>query len=184
MESFANYTKRHFENQESSLQNEIENLIDCIRTCSRNRKTIYIIGNGGSATTAEHFATDLNLNMKRGGASVRAFSLAQNTGTFTAISNDIDYSESFSLLLRNLLIDGDLVVSFSASGNSENVIKAVEFANQNGNTSFSILGFDGGQLKAREVGKIIHFKTKNGEYGLVENLHLMLVHYIVNQLLD
>jgi D-sedoheptulose 7-phosphate isomerase len=109
---------------------------------------------------------------------VRAISLCDNSAVVTAIANDIDYPSIFEQQLQLLGAKGDLLLVISASGNSINLIKAVEIANAMGIISYSLTGFDGGKLKEITKGKNIHIETPKGTYGLVEDTHLAICHVI------
>jgi D-sedoheptulose 7-phosphate isomerase len=144
--------------------------------------TIFLIGNGGSAATASHFANDLALGPRVFGAeSYRAISLADNTALMTAAGNDLGYETIFLEQLKTLLHQRDLVIAISASGNSPSVLKAVEYANELGAITIGLTGFDGGQLR-HIVSEYLHVATPKGDYGPVEDLHLMLNHLITSYL--
>jgi len=153
-----------------------------LETARRQGRTIFIVGNGGSAATASHFACDLALGARTfGGKAYRAISLADNNALLTAAGNDIGYDTVFSEQLKTLLVPGDVVFAISASGNSPNVVKALEYANRAGAVTVALTGFDGGRL--REIaGDHIHVSTPKGDYGPVEDLHLMLNHLITSYL--
>ena len=140
--------------------------------------TVYIAGNGGSASTASHFATDIGIGSLNRANPVRSLSLCDNTAAITAIANDMDYSSIFAQQLKLLGKQGDLLIVISASGNSDNLIKAVEIASKLGMESHSLTGFDGGKLKQLTVGRNIHVETPKGAYGLVEDAHLAICHVI------
>jgi D-sedoheptulose 7-phosphate isomerase len=158
--------------------NEIEMMVDSIDIARKNNKTVFIAGNGGSATTASHFATDIGIGSLTRANPVRAISLCDNSAVVTAIANDIDYSSIFEQQLQLLGAKDDLLLVISASGNSINLIKAVEMANAMGIISYSLTGFDGGKLKEITKGKNIHIETPKGTYGLVEDAHLAICHVI------
>lgn len=139
---------------------------------------VYIAGNGGSAATASHFATDIGIGSINRANPVRVVSLCDNSAAMTAISNDLDYSAVFEQQLKLLGKSGDLLVVISASGNSENLVKAVEMAKTIGMNSYSLTGFDGGKLKQITSGQNVHVATPNGAYGLVEDAHLAICHVI------
>ena len=158
--------------------NEIEMMVDSIDIARKNNKTIFIAGNGGSATTASHFATDIGIGSLTRANPVRAISLCDNAAVITAIANDIDYSSIFEKQLQLLGAKGDLLLVISASGNSINLIKAVEMANEMGIAAYSLTGFNGGKLKEITQGRNIHIETPKGTYGLVEDAHLAICHVI------
>jgi len=140
--------------------------------------TIFFLGNGGSAATASHFANDLGFcSSPEGNRPFRALSLTANNAFITCLANDIGYENVFSWQLRTLMRPGDVVVGISASGNSPNAVKALEYAEQAGGISVAIVGFDGGRMKkiARHV---IHVETDRGEYGPSEDVHMVLDHLI------
>ena len=156
-----------------SIASFIELLID-----ARNRgATIYFIGNGGSASTANHFANDLSIGTNSYKKPFRAISLADNNAIITAISNDYGYDEIFIRQLQILGRPGDLIVAISASGNSKNLIKAFEFAKTIQMKTIGIVAFDGGILK-NLADHSIHVPTQQKEYGPAEDAHMILDHLI------
>lgn len=158
----------------------VARVIDVFLDARRNRNTIFFLGNGGSAATSCHFANDLGFGASPDGhAPFRALSLAANSAFLTCLANDIGFENVFARQLRNLMCPGDPVVGISASGNSPNVVKALEYARDNGGIPIAIVGFDGGAMKgiARHV---IHVETEKGEYGPVEDVHMVLDHLISN----
>lgn len=138
---------------------------------------IFFLGNGGSAATASHFANDLSIGTKSQGKPFRVISLAENLSILTAIANDYGYEEIFTRQLRAQMLPDDIVVAISASGNSPNAVKAIEYANANGARTVALTGFDGGALKAI-AHLAVHVPTSKGEYGQVEDAHLILNHLI------
>ncbi len=145
-------------------------------------RTIFLVGNGGSAATASHLACDLSLGPRVfGGKAYRAISLSDNTALISAAGNDLGFDTVFVEQLKTLLRRGDVVVAISASGNSPNVVKAVEYANHAGAVTIGLTGFDGGRLR-QIAAEQIHVPTPKGDYGPVEDLHLMLNHLITSYL--
>lgn len=139
--------------------------------------TVFICGNGGSASTASHMACDLSKNVCTGkDGRLRVISLTDNLAHFSAIANDLDYSDVFVEPLRNLLKPGDAVLAISASGNSPNVVKAARFARETGATVVAFTGFGGGEL-LRLGHEVLHVPCD--EYGPVEDLHLVFNHLLV-----
>ena len=143
-------------------------------------RQVFLLGNGGSAATASHFACDLGKGTAvPGQRRFRALSLADNVAMLTALGNDIGYEKVFTEQLAALMRPGDLVVAISASGNSPNVVDAVEYANQAGGVTVALVGFGGGRLK--EIAQqTVHFASDN--YGLVEDAHLILEHALTQWL--
>jgi D-sedoheptulose 7-phosphate isomerase len=144
---------------------------------------IFICGNGGSAATAAHFCNDLSkLTIKEGlEKRFRVISLVDNIPLITAWANDESYESIFVEQLKNLFRKGDLLIGISGSGNSRNVLRAVEFVNQNGGTTIGITGFDGGQLK--HFAKISLVVPSNSMQQ-VEDIHLILEHLICSSILE
>lgn len=138
---------------------------------------IFFIGNGGSAATASHFANDVAIGSRSWHKSFRAMSLTDNVPIMTAIGNDYGYDEIFVLQLKTVMQPGDLLIAISASGNSPNVLKAIEYANENGAITIGLTGFDGGKLR-RLAKSSVHVPTSKGEYGPVEDLHMVLDHLV------
>lgn len=144
--------------------------------------TVFCLGNGGSAATAAHLATDLffGRRMERE-LRPRAISLVANVPLMTALANDVGYDDVFVEQLNGLFKAGDIVIGVSASGNSENVLRAVDFAHINGGASVGLVGFDGGVLKSR-ADYCVHVDTPKGYYELVEDVHNAICHMLANYL--
>jgi len=135
---------------------------------------VFIMGNGGSAATASHFAADFNKGLSwRKARRFRFLCLNDNVPTLTAYANDVGYEEVFVEQLRNRLSPGDLVIAISGSGNSRNVLKAIEWANANGGVTFGITGYDGGELK-RIASRGVHVPIDDMQ--ITEDLHMVLDH--------
>jgi D-sedoheptulose 7-phosphate isomerase len=157
---------------------EVMKLAIAINQARKTESTVYIAGNGGSASTASHFATDIGIGSLNRANPVRSVSLCDNTAAITAIANDMDYSSIFAQQLKLLGKQGDLLIVISASGNSDNLLKALEVASALGMESHSLTGFDGGKLKQLTLGRNIHVETPKGAYGLVEDAHLAICHVV------
>jgi D-sedoheptulose 7-phosphate isomerase len=155
---------------------EISTLASSLRNLPANN-TLFVIGNGGSATTAAHMVTDLGVGSLRRNNPVRCISLVDNPGVLTATSNDLDFSSVFSQQIKLLGRQGDVLICFSASGNSVNLIHAVEAAKKLNIQTVGITGFDGGQLK-NICDLSIHTPTKVGSYGVVEDIHSTVSHVL------
>lgn len=161
----------------------VKRVVDCLLEARENNKTIYFAGNGGSASTASHFAQDMSeVGRKIRGKGFKTLSVNDNAAALTAISNDYNYDSVFSLQLTENFDAGDVLLVISASGNSPNVIKAVELAKEKGGTAVAFVGFDGGRL-AQICDYVVHIQSKKGEYGPVEDIHLILNHMIVSYLM-
>lgn len=155
--------------------NEIAAFVSSIMSARERGVRVFFIGNGGSAATASHFANDLSIGSRCWERPYRVSSLTDNQAIITAIANDYGYEEIFVLQLKTMATPGDVLVAISASGNSSNLIKAVNFANKQDITTISLTGFDGGTLRPLcDLG--VHIETPKGEYGPVEDIHMVLDH--------
>lgn len=149
----------------------ISGIAGAIEKAEKKGKQIFVMGNGGSAATASHLATDWSKTAERVGKPlIRCISLNDNIPFMTAIANDLGYEEVFSRQLQNLLNPGDVVVIISGSGNSPNVIKAAEFAKKVGAVTIGMTGFTGGKLR-KLVDICLHIESD--QYGVIEDLHMV-----------
>ena len=157
-----------------SVQKLVVDLLDA----RKNNKQIFIFGNGGSAANASHWANDLTKQrFDEEDKLFRVMSLTDNLPWITATANDFGYDAVFTQQLKNLLQPEDLVIAITSSGNSANIIQALEYANQKGARTYSIVGFTGGQ--AVEVAqRSIYIPTKVGEYGYMEDVCSIVGHMI------
>lgn len=185
-EAFAGHVQRYVGYLTSLLQSldvaALEKFAGVLERAPQSGQTVFLAGNGGSAATASHWANDLTFGTPGvGGCAVRAICLTDNVPALTALANDHRYSEIFVRQLRALFRPGDVLVAISASGNSPNVVHAVEYANAHGGITVGLLGFDGGRLKTLCQLPIL-VATPQGEYGPVEDIHLMLDHMMMTWL--
>ena len=158
-------------------EEEIAAFIEALIQARERGARIFFFGNGGSAATASHFANDIAIGCRSWDRPFQAMSLTDNVPVMTAIANDYGYEHIFTLQLKTMMHPGDVVVAISASGNSPNVINALEWANEHGAVTMALTGFDGGQL--RKTAKIsVHVATDKGEYGPVEDVHMVLDHLV------
>ncbi len=176
MSLVENYIKGICHCLEELSRQDIEGIADIIFNAWKKEKMIFIMGNGGSATTASHFARDLKIGTAaKGKPRVRSISLTDNVALITALANDIDYSSIFEEQLIGQVEEDDVVIGISASGNSTNVLKAVEYARRNGAITIGFIGFGGGKLKELAHKSIV---LSSRDYGQVEDIHLSLAHII------
>lgn len=153
-------------------------LIEELEIAYKCQNTIFVIGNGGSAATASHMANDFGLDILKKSNCSQAFrmmSLTDNASVMTAIGNDDGYNNLFINQLCIHYREGDKLIAISASGNSPNVVDAVSWVKERGGKTIGLVGFDGGKLMAK-CDITIHVKTPKGEYGPVEDIHLILDH--------
>ena len=168
---------------EDEFRFNINEAADIILNCISSDNSIWIFGNGGSASTAEHLETDLSfVRHEIKTLKIRASALTGNSALITAIANDIGFENIFSHQLLRKAIKDDLCIVISASGKSLNLINAVKIAKQIGLRTIGLLGFDGGEL-AKQVDFSIIVETEIGKYGPVEDVHLAICHAISENLL-
>ena len=151
----------------------ISQFADLLLQSRENKTTTFFLGNGGSASTATHFVNDVSLGSRQFEKPFRAISLCDNQAVITAIANDDGYENIFLQQLQTLATAGDTIVCISASGNSKNLIKAIEYARENNIYVVGLTAFDGGYLKEK-CDLNIHVPTKIGEYGPAEDLHMVI----------
>jgi D-sedoheptulose 7-phosphate isomerase len=140
---------------------------------------LFVAGNGGSASTATHMVNDLVFGTRAAGSgpTFRVFSLADNTALLTAVANDTSYAEVFVRQLETYFHPGDRLIVISASGNSPNIVAAAAWVKACGGRVIGLLGFDGGAVRAMcDVSLTI--ETPKGEYGPVEDAHLVIDHVL------
>lgn len=156
---------------------ESENFVqamDLIEDTYLRDSTVYICGNGGSASTAGHMVNDLSKGASvEGKRRIRVHGLSDSIALVTTYGNDCGYESIFVEQMKNLWRPGDLLIGISASGNSPNVVRAAEYAQRHGGSVIGLVGFSGGKLKENSTVSI-HFKSYN--YGSVEDCQLMFSH--------
>ncbi len=181
IQSFAeSYLQRVQIVLESIRTADLQAVADLVLETYRAERTIFVVGNGGSASTASHMGCDLNkATAAPGRAYPRVLSLTDNVAWFSALANDIGYESVFVEQLRHLFRPGDLLLAISASGNSPNVVRAMEFVNANGGRSVAFVGFGGGRMK-QIAHACVHLKGE--DYGPVEDGHLILNHLFTEYL--
>jgi len=164
------------ERMEADLPAKVEEIVGVLAAARRAGKRIYTCGNGGSASTASHMASDLNKGSNRPDAPrFRAVALTDNIPAMLAWANDSSYEEVFVEQLRNHVEAGDVVIGISGSGNSANVLKAIEYANGAGAVTIGLCGFDGGRLA--ELAKVAYVVPSDCMQQ-VEDIHLIIEHML------
>lgn len=161
-----------------SIQNQVPQLADMITQTWKNGGTVFVMGNGGSDSSAQHFVIDCLSIRHTINIPINAEALSSNTSVITAIANDLGYEHVFSKQLERKLKSVDLCIFLSASGNSPNLLKACEFARNSSVKTVGILGFDGGSL-GKQVDFVIQVETEIGQYGICEDVHLSILHATV-----
>jgi D-sedoheptulose 7-phosphate isomerase len=171
------YASRVHAAVEALPRDDMSQLGETLFRAYRTNKQVFLLGNGGSSSTASHMAADLakntiGPNMKR----FRIVSLNDNAAIMTALANDLGYENVFSEQLTNLVQAGDVLIVVSASGNSTNVLKAMRYARSRSAEVVGLLGFDGGA--AAELADVAVIVSSD-HYGVVEDVHLIVNHILV-----
>ena len=154
-----------------------DRIVNSILDAYHNDKTIFIMGNGGSASTASHFACDVNkgccLDLDK---KFKVICLNDNIPTMLAYANDLDYGSVFMESLKNFFHSGDLVIGISASGDSENVLRAVRYAAEHGGKTIGLTGYSGGKL-----GQLVDavYVAESDDMQKIEDVHMIIVHMIM-----
>ena len=162
----------------------LSRVVQRLRVARDAGATVYIAGNGGSAATASHLVNDLNKAATRSGRRpMRVIGLVDSVPWITALANDEGYDRIFSGQIENLARRGDILIVISASGNSPNLVRAVEAAHRAEVTTIGFLGFDGGALKTL-VADFVWVPTQKGAYGLVESTHAVLCDIVTTCLMQ
>lgn len=165
---------------------DVERLGELVYRAWEEGRFVFVFGNGGSAATASHFAADWGKNSvsaenmaQLAGRRLKILSLTDNVPWLSALGNDLGYDQIFVQQLIHYASPGDLAIAISGSGNSPNVLKAVQWANDHGLTTFGLTGYDGGKLKAiAQAG--IHVALD--DMAMVESIHACIGHWIVDDL--
>jgi D-sedoheptulose 7-phosphate isomerase len=165
---------------------QVRALADAIHACYRQGRFVFLCGNGGSGSNASHFCEDLGKGTLRRQdfdddrkKRLRILSLTDNTPYILAWGNDEGFERVFVEQLKNLASPGDLLIAISGSGNSPNVLRAVEWANRNGVNTFGCTGFSGGKLRTLAQ-QNLHVPLD--DMGIVESIHLVVFHWVVDHL--
>ena len=155
----------------------INSIMNEIKASQERGSIVYICGNGGSHATASHFCCDFNKGVSGGQEKNTNFiCLSDNVPTITAIANDLSYDDIFSYQLKNRLKPGDIVFVISGSGNSINIVKAMEIAKEKGNKIIGLCGYQGGKVK--EMSDIcVHVNVNNMQ--ITEDIHMILDHIMM-----
>ena len=161
---------------------EVESLVTALVEAHNDERVVFVVGNGGSGANASHLCEDLGkgtLSDFKHQKRLKIMSLTDNVPYILAWANDEGYERIFVEQLKNFAEPGALLIAISGSGNSRNVIEAVEYANAHGIKTFGITGFDGGRLK--EIAHdTLHVRSQN--MGFVEGVHSVVFHYLMERL--
>jgi D-sedoheptulose 7-phosphate isomerase len=173
--------KQYFEELEGVVANlphdSINRIAEELLKANESGRTVYLFGNGGSASLASHFACDLGKGTAycNGGKRFRALALTDNIPTMTAWANDSSYEDIFAEQLRNFVQPQDIVFAISGSGNSKNILNALRVARGAGATTIGVTGFEGGEMKSLcDICVVV----PSGNMQIIEDLHLSMAHSI------
>lgn len=182
MKRIVSYLSSLQETMNELPKENIVSVIELLKSARLDGRQVFIMGNGGSASTATHFVCDLAKNTRKDGLPhFKVIGLADNMALFSAYANDEGYENVFSQQLANLVMPDDIVIGISASGNSMNVLNALALAKSRKAITVGFTGFDGGQM-APMVDLNVHVNSSIIEH--VEDIHLMLEHMIVKSIKD
>jgi D-sedoheptulose 7-phosphate isomerase len=180
MNFIQNYIGELKETLDNLSEEVVEQVLEILHEARLNNQQVFILGNGGSASTASHFVCDLGKNTRVAGTpNFRVMGLTDNMALFSALANDDGYENVFVQQLGNYLQPGDVVIGISTSGNSKNVINAIELANLGEAKTIGFTGFDSGELGLL-VDINLHVPSHSIEQ--VEDIHLVLEHLITKAL--
>ena len=179
--TISDYISEYLEMEKKTIESlnreELLSVVNAFLDVYEKEGTIYVFGNGGSASTASHMANDYNKGLNEFlDKKFRFVCLNDNVATLMSIANDISYEEVFRMQLRGKLEEKDLVVGISGSGNSMNVINAISYAKEMGVKTVGLCGYEGGKLKALSD-VVLHVKFNNMQ--IVEDIHLIFNHLLM-----
>ena len=179
--TISDYISEYLEMEKKTIESlnreELLSVVNAFLDVYEKEGTIYVFGNGGSASTASHMANDYNKGLNEFlDKKFRFVCLNDNVATLMSIANDISYEEVFRMQLRGKLEEKDLVVGISGSGNSMNVINAISYAKEMGVKTVGLCGYEGGKLKALSD-VVLHVKLNNMQ--IVEDIHLIFNHLLM-----
>jgi D-sedoheptulose 7-phosphate isomerase len=167
---------------DSVRADKFEEVVHLLESAAEEGRQVFVMGNGGSGSTASHMACDLNKGVSYGlEKRLKVICLNDNVATILAYANDVSYDEVFVEQLRNFLAPGDVVIGISGSGNSLNVLKAIRYANEAGGHTVGLTGFDGGKL-AKEVKTSLWVNVHDMQKA--EDVHLILFHALMQVLCE
>lgn len=178
--NFLEYSKLHAMSFKSIDVTSLDKVVVLFRETIRQNGVIFTLGNGGSASSSSHAACDFSKGMSlKLNRQVRSICISDAIPTLTAWSNDFEYSTAYSNMVKNLVTPNDLLFVVSGSGNSMNVVNAVDIAKAQGVSTVGLIGFDGGKL-LKLVDFPIHVKSEDMQ--VVENMHLALIHWLLKSI--
>lgn len=175
-EFYKNYSNDLAQTLHKIDSSQMNQLIMRLDEAYQKGRKIFILGNGGSASSASHWVCDFGKGINtKNSKRMKIISLSDNVAITTALGNDISYDDVFKYQLENLAEEGDLVLCLSVSGNSPNLVKAVEYCNEIGCDTISIIGDYNGALSSKTK---LTITIQSQNYGIVEDIHLIINHVI------
>ena len=186
MVDYKDEISQYFEKEKMTLdaisKEDLNTLMNVLVQAKDEGRTIFIMGNGGSAATASHYVCDFNKGISEGKDKMFKFiCLNDNVPTMMAYANDLSYADVFVGPLNNFMKEGDIVIGISGSGNSENVVRAIKYANENGGVSVGITGYNGGKVKQLSRYNV-HVPVDDMQ--ITEDLHMVLDHCMMKILCE
>jgi D-sedoheptulose 7-phosphate isomerase len=187
-EYIKNFIDRAKDTLDKVSSEEVAKAINILQACYERDGRIYVFGNGGSLAMATHWVADFNKtvfskHLNERARRFQAVRLPSTESEITAWANDIGFDMIFAGPLRNYIQDSDVVIAISSSGDSPNVVKAVELAKEHHVPVIGLSGFDGGKLKELSDAKL-HVPTEKGDYFIVEGVHGVILHLIIRYFKD
>ena len=181
MNDFLKILEEHVQVVHSLAENthDVEEVCKLLYNSLKANGTIFTCGNGGSAADAQHFTGELIGRFKSDRSAIASVCLNTNTTSITAIANDLGYDEIFSRQIQGIVKEKDVVVLFSTSGNSKNILNAIDYCNKKNISNVSFLGNDGGKAALTTNKAII---VNSGDTGRIQEAHILLIHYICEYL--
>ena len=176
VEQIQEYLDQMCQTLQNLPRNEIAQAIEILAKARREGRRIFVFGNGGSAATASHFVCDLGKGtVQEGKPRFRVIALNDNMALFSAYANDFGYETVFAEPLASLAESGDVAIGISTSGNSANVLRAMDVARERGLTTIGLTGFQGGKLKDKVDLCII---VPSDSMQRIEDAHLVILHAV------
>ena len=181
-----NFIDKYFSNLKTCIdkidKKEIEKFLEILIDARDNNKTIFIMGNGGSASTASHFCCELNKGASYNkDKKFKVICLNDSISTILAYANDVNFEDIFKEQLKNFVQKGDVVIGISSSGNSKNILSAIEYANEVGAITVGLTGRDGGELKKLSKYSV---NPNYDDLQISEDIHMIIVHLIYRYLIE
>jgi len=166
------------------LADPISRAVELLVAALRNGNKILSCGNGGSAADAQHFSAELVCRFERERPELAAIALTTDTSALTAIGNDYDFDEIFAKQVRGLGQNGDVLLAISTSGNSSNVVRAIEAAHNKGLRVIALTGRDGGSIAGVLTDNDIEVRVPSNSTARIQEVHLLTIHCLCHQIDD